>query len=110
MARREFPGKIRVAAWNRCSGLCEVCTRRLSPGDVFFEHLIPDAMGGPPTLANCGCYCKSCWTEKTRTYDLPTVAKAKRQQIRFIGGIKRSRNPIRGWRRFDGTAVKNPRT
>ena len=108
MVRKEFPGKIRVAAWERSSGHCENCTRRLSPGDVYYEHLVCAALGGPPTLENCGVYCRSCWTEKTRTYDLPTVAKAKRRQIHFIGA-KRSRNPIRGWKRFDGTAVKNPR-
>ena len=91
MKRIEFPGKIRVAAWERSSGHCENCTRRLSPGDVYYEHLVPCQLGGAATLENCGVYCRSCWTEKTRTYDLPTVAKAKRQQIHFIGGIKRTK-------------------
>jgi 5-methylcytosine-specific restriction enzyme A len=108
MRRHEFPGKIRVAAWERCRGQCENCTRRLSPGDIYYEHLVPAALAGQATLENCGVYCKSCWTDKTRTYDVPVTAKAKRQQRRFIS-IKRSRNPIRGWKKFDGTAVKNPR-
>jgi len=97
MKRVEFPGKVRVAAWERCRGLCENCTRRLSPGDVYFEHLVPAGLTGQATLENCGVYCRSCWTEKTRTYDLPTVAKAKRQQIHFLGA-KRSRNPLPGGR------------
>ena len=63
--RKEFPGKIRVAAWERSRGLCENCTKRLSPGDVFYEHLVPDGLTGQPTLENCGVYCKTCWATKT---------------------------------------------
>ena len=90
--RKEFPGKIRVAAWERSRGLCENCTRRLSPGDVFYEHLVPDGLTGQPTLENCGVYCKTCWSTKTRTYDHPTIAKAKRIEMRHLGA-KRSTQP-----------------
>ena len=93
MRRVEFPGKIRVAAWERSSGHCENCTRRLSPGDVYYEHLVPCELGGTATLENCGVYCRSCWTEKTRTYDHPTIAKVKRIEMRHLGA-KRSRTPL----------------
>lgn len=111
MARREFPGKVRVAAWKRSSGHCEVCTRKLSEGDIYYEHIVCDALGGPPTLENCGVYCKTCWSLKTRTYDHPTIAKVKRIEIRHVGA-KRSRRPMpgsraSGWRKkMDGTVER----
>lgn len=95
--RREFPGKIKVAAWKRCSGKCESCSNPLSEGDIYYEHIICDALGGPPTLENCGVYCKTCWSLKTRIYDHPTIAKAKRIEMRHLGA-KRSRNPLPGGR------------
>ena len=97
MTRREFPGKIKVAAWNRSRGKCESCTRPLSEGDIYYEHIVCDALGGPPTLENCGVYCKTCWSTKTRTYDHPTIAKAKRIEMRHLGA-KRSLNPLPGGR------------
>ena len=98
MARREFPGKIRMAAWKRSTGICEACkVHKLSEGDVYYEHIIPDALGGPPTLENCGVYCKTCWSTKTRIYDHPTIAKVKRIEMRHLGA-KRSRNPLPGGR------------
>ena len=77
----------------------------------IYEHLVPDALGGPPTLENCGVYCKTCWSLKTRTYDHPTIAKAKRIEMRHVGA-KRSRSPLPGGRgdklkkRLDGTVVR----
>ena len=62
---------------------------------MYYEHIIPDALGGPPTLENCGVYCKTCWSTKTRTYDHPTIAKAKRIEMRHIGA-KQSRRPMPG--------------
>ena len=97
MSRREFPGKVRVAAWERSCGLCENCSRRLSPGDIYFEHRVPCELGGAATLENALVFCKSCWSLKTRIYDHPTIAKAKRIEMRHLGA-KRSRNPLPGGR------------
>ena len=106
--RKEFSKKIRVAAWKRADGRCEECTRKLYPGDACFDHRIPDGLTGEPTLENCQCLCRWCHNVKTFGTDVPAIGRAKRREASHLGA-KRSRNPIRGWRKFDGTAVRNPR-
>jgi 5-methylcytosine-specific restriction protein A len=103
MSRREFSGKIMAAAALRAAGKCESCTRKLLTGDYHYDHIIPDAMGGEPTLDNCAVLCRSCHSIKTRTADVPQIAKAKRRE-RNRFGIKKPRT-IRAWRRFSGEIV-----
>lgn len=100
--RREFPAKIKLAAFERAKGRCEKCTARLYPGKFRYDHRIPDWMGGQPTLENCQVLCLNCDGEKTPR-DQHDIAKSKRI-IRKRAGI-RKRRTIRAWRRFDGTPV-----
>lgn len=86
--RREFSSKIKVAAFRRADGRCEKCSVRLSVGKFAYDHRIPDAMGGEPTLDNCEVLCTACHSAKTRTVDVPRIAKARRQAAKHIG-IKR---------------------
>ena len=51
--RREFTSKIKLAAFERAKGQCERCTGKLYPGKFRYNHRIPDALGGEPTLDNC---------------------------------------------------------
>jgi hypothetical protein len=86
--RREFSKSVRVAAWERSNGQCEACTRKLFPGDIHYDHRIPDALGGEPTLENCDVLCRSCHGLKTTKADVPTIAKAKRIYAKHIGADK----------------------
>lgn len=101
--RRNFPNKVKRAAYARSGGVCECwripgwkgCGRPIGDGNVFYEHIVCDGIGGEPTLDNCACLTKTCWKRKTAEYDIPTVAKAKRVTDRGIG-IRRSDH---AWRR-----------
>lgn len=104
MSRREFPAKVKIAAYDRANGNCENCTRELRTGDVHFDHRIPDALGGEPTLENCAVLCRSCHGAKTTKDDVPAIAKSKRVRRRHIG-IKKPRS-IRGGRGFDGRIIR----
>lgn len=103
--RTEFHPKVMIAAWDRADGRCELCQSgvTLLPGDIFYDHIIPDALGGEATLENCQVLCRSHHNEKTHKTDVPRIAKAKRVQRRHVG-IKKPRT-ITGWRKFDGTRV-----
>lgn len=92
--RQEFPTKVKAAAFLRAAGCCEVCTRRLATGDVRYDHINPDGLTGEPTLANCQVLCRSCHDLKTRTEDVPAIARAKRREARHIGAKPKSRNPL----------------
>jgi 5-methylcytosine-specific restriction protein A len=101
--RHEFSAKVKAQAALRAKGHCEGCTRKLLAGDYHYDHDTPDAMGGEATLENCRVLCRSCHSVKTRTKDVPQIAKAKRRERKRFG-IKSERK-IRAWRKFDGTPV-----
>lgn len=105
MIRREFSKKVRIAAWERSGGHCEKCTAKIYGGNgPHYDHVLPDALGGEPTLDNCQVLCKTCHGGKTSGEDVPRIAKAKRGHEKRIGA-RDKRGGFRGWRRFDGSVV-----
>lgn len=110
--RKEFPAKVKVAAYERSRGHCERCTAPLRVGRFAYDHVLPDALGGEPTLENCEVLCSACHDEKTHTGDVPRIAKMKRQRASHIGAKTRRGRPMPGskaspWKqKLDGTWVK----
>lgn len=102
--RREFSNKVKLAAWQRCGGRCEVpwCNAKLHPGRFIYDHRNPDYFGGEPTLENCQVICRECNREKTNK-DARDIAKSRRI-IKREAGVRKERR-IRRWRKFDGTPV-----
>lgn len=88
--RTEFPQSVRKPAFARCcqqapDGVenlpgrpqCENCGVELRSGNIVYEHVTPDGLGGEPTLDNCKVFCrKICATKKTIDEDNPRMAKA----------------------------------
>jgi 5-methylcytosine-specific restriction endonuclease McrA len=111
--RQEFTAKVKDAAWKRSGGRCETgrvahmpdigCGRKLSTGDIHYDHIDPDGLTGEATIENCAVLCRSCHKVKTTTHDVPVIARAKRRQ-RGAVGIKRTRKITR-WRKFNGDIV-----
>jgi len=102
--RREFPAKIRMAAYDRAEGNCEHCGIHIRHS-AHYDHRIPDALGGEPTIENCQLLCKACHALKTCAEDVPTIAKSKRVRQKHILDKWSKPRGFRGWRRFDGTPV-----
>lgn len=105
LGRTEFPQKVRKAAFLRCcrNGVphCEGCGCELTPRTgIIYEHVIPDGLGGEPTIENCKIHCKTCATEKTVKEDNPRMAKADRV-LKKTFGLTRKRKTIqsRGFER-----------
>ena len=96
--RRPFPKAVKVKAFERADGHCEKCTARLYVGKYHYDHDIPDALGGEPTLENCKVLCTSCHGAKTTRQDVPRNAKAKRQNNKHIGAKGRKGQPFPGGR------------
>lgn len=99
MTRREFPPKVMTKSFERAKGRCEKCTAHLYVGKFHYDHVIPDAMGGEPTLENCEVLCVACHSIKTRTKDVPEIAKVKRVRNNHIGIKPRSSFPKSRWKR-----------
>lgn len=106
MSRREFPAKVKRAAWQRSGGRCEVgrvahmphvgCGRELYIGDINYDHADPDGLTGEPVLENCVVLCRSCHSVKTTTHDVPAIARAKRRERAHIGIKQRKSRPMPG--------------
>ena len=115
MARIEFSGKTRDQAFARSCGRCEWreagirCDAILTGGNVEYDHVLPLALGGESTLANCEALCKTHHSIKTVTGDIPRIAKANRQRRGFIGA-KVSNAPAFQSRGFPGPAPKDRTT
>ena len=103
--RQNFHPKVMIRAWDRADGCCELCKTgsKLIPGNIFYDHIIPDRMGGEPTLQNCQVLCRSHHDAKTFTADIPNIARAKRRQRKHVG-IRKPRTITR-WRKFNGDIV-----
>ncbi|MBA4220200.1 MAG: endonuclease [Methylobacterium sp.] len=84
MTRREFPNKVKAAAFQRANGQCEVCGARLTVGKFRYDHRLPDALGGEPTLDNCVVQCLPCDKPKTAD-DVRRIRKADRQRNHHLG-------------------------
>jgi 5-methylcytosine-specific restriction protein A len=111
VARREFSKQVRRDAFARANGRCEgwlpngtLCGAKLHVARFHYDHAIPDAHGGEPTLGNCQVLCVACHKYKTTKKDIPAIAKTKRIQDRQIG-IKKPRT-ITSWRNFRGEIVR----
>ena len=82
MSRREFSVSVKKAAWARAAGICECgCDQPFTDHPKerpHYDHILPDALGGEPTLENCKVIRVCCHLVKTGTYDMPKIAKARR--------------------------------
>ena len=97
MTRREFTRKTKAQAFARCGGNCEVCGVRLAPGKFRYDHILPDVLGGEPTLENCKVQCVACDAPKTAA-DIGRIRKADRQRDKHTGASDRpSRFRSRGF-------------
>ena len=87
MARREFSAKIKDQAFAKAAGTCGICKLPLVIGKFAYDHILPDALGGKPELANCNVICTPCHAEKTGRQDVPMIRKADRQRRAHIGAV-----------------------
>lgn len=74
------------------------------PGKFAYDHILPDWLGGEPTLENAQVLCDPCHSEKTHGQDRPRINKTQRQHARHIEAKAPSRNPLpgskaSGWKR-----------
>ena len=68
------------------------------------EHPIPLAMGGSDDPADLRPVHARCHKGKSAK-DAADLSKARRREARHCGAY-RSRRPIAGWKRFDGSPVR----
>lgn len=87
MSRRDFPRKVKAAAHARAAGKCERCKAALKPREGEVDHILEDALGGEPVLANAQVLCRPCHAEKTADR-IAKIRKADRQRDKATGAIR----------------------
>ena len=76
----------RLALFLAAKGRCQRCHLVITPGRRWeVDHVVPRAMGGGGRRANLQVLCAPCHGAKTRTEDVPRIAKSKRVQARHLG-------------------------
>lgn len=92
--RRNFPQRIRMAAFERAGGRCEGCGISLTGRRWDVDHIITDWMGGEPTLDNAAVLCAgsrdTCHGRKSAD-DAKRIAKVKRLIKSSAGERSRAR-------------------
>jgi 5-methylcytosine-specific restriction protein A len=58
-----------------------------------YDHIIPDGLGGEPTVENCQALCGKCHRRKTHEDDRPVMTKADNQKKSAAGIRTPSRLP-----------------
>jgi 5-methylcytosine-specific restriction protein A len=85
--RVEFDQRTKDKAWFRAEGKCRECKVKIAPGGEEYDHILPTALGGKATLANCQVLCRACHGVKTAKEDIPRIRKSDRQR-RYHNGTK----------------------
>lgn len=92
-SRREFPAKVKRAVKERSGGTCEWAWGACDQPATAIDHIVPDALGGEPTLSNAMHLCPEHHDAKT-AQEVRMIAKADRQAGRsgqYARRMKRDR-------------------
>lgn len=103
-----IPPRVKLRVFQKASGLCELCTRKLFPGHWEADHVVALINGGQNCESNLQALCDiPCHNSKTKT-DVKEKADTYRVRLKH-SGIRRPKQPFRGWRKMNGTVVFNPK-
>lgn len=94
MTRHEFSKKVKLAAWERCGGICECgCLMKIIGTPEYDHYPVPAALGGPGTIDNCRVLSKKCHRIITSRDDVPAIAKSQRIYEKRAG-VRKTRRPF----------------
>lgn len=96
--RPSWTAKRRAEIFRDNSGICNICERRIAPGEPWHvEHPKARGLGGSDKQSDMRPAHVDCHAGKTR-HERAIMAKADRQ-MKSAAGIKRKSRPLRsrGW-------------
>jgi len=98
--RAEFSKATKLAAWERCRGMCECGCGQKIIGRPEYDHVIEDTLTHDNSLENCMVMAKRCHRIKTDE-NRPEIDKTRRI-LEKRAGVRKGRG-FRGGRAFDGS-------
>jgi len=106
------PPRVRLRVWDRCGGICAICTRIIPAGEPWeCDHIVALANGGEHAEGNMQVLCGWCHKDKTRA-DVKEKSRTYKRRASHAG-IKRRRRASFATnkdgthkRRMDGTVER----
>ena len=103
-----IPPRVKVRIYDRARGRCEVCAVWIGAGNEWdADHRVALVNGGENRESNLQCLCSWCHSTKTRR-DVAEKSRVVQRRKTHLG-IRKAKQPIRGWRKFSGEPVRNPK-
>jgi len=103
-----LPPRVQDRIYERFDGKCAACGRPLRRGHYDFDHIKALINGGENRENNYQPLCiVPCHQGKTDE-DVAIKSKSYHRRTKHLG-IRKSKHPIKGWKRFDNTPVRNPK-
>lgn len=65
LSLRTFPENIKLAAYNKQKGCCNVCGKPFEYAQMEGDHIVPWSKGGRTTEENCQMLCRACNRRKS---------------------------------------------
>lgn len=99
------PPRVRVRVFERYDGRCYLTGRKIRPGDKWdLEHIKALINGGANRESNMAPVLAGAVHQEKTARDVAEKSKVYAVKAKHLG-IGKSKVPIRGWKRFDGTPV-----
>jgi 5-methylcytosine-specific restriction protein A len=95
--------RVRVLGGNACAN----CKRDLAAEPAECDHIIALINGGENRESNLQALCEWCHKPKT-VFDVAEKSRAYKRRKRHYG-LRKAKSPFKGWRKFSGEAVRNPK-
>lgn len=103
------PDRVRVRVFERYEGRCHACTRKIAAGESWVcDHFKALINGGENRERNLKPLCDWCDRNVKTPADVAEKSRTYKRKKRHLG-LRRAKSPMRGWRRFDGSLVINPK-
>lgn len=105
----KVPPRVRLRIFDAYGGRCQCdCNRKIMVGEKWeIDHYVPLISGGGHRETNLRPLLVEHHKEKTKA-DVAEKSRAYKRRSRHVG-IRKARSPIRGWRKFNGEPVRNPK-
>ncbi len=102
------PPRVRLRVLERFGKRCGGCGLSLIAKRWTCDHATALINGGENRESNLQPLGDDCCNKKKNRADVATKSKSYGSRSRHLGA-RRAKHPIQGWRRFDGTPVRNPK-
>jgi 5-methylcytosine-specific restriction enzyme A len=102
------PMRVRLRVFEKFGKACAGCGLSLLGKRWTCDHAVALINGGENRENNLRPLGDACCNPDKNRADVAQKSQAYASRSRHYG-IRKSKVPFRGWRRFDGTPVRNPR-